>query len=164
MKSAPSISAQRASDPFPYDGPLRRSDGVAPYNHYLWPLDRDWHWANRELDRNLSSRWNFSAVALADGRWLADGLIFNEAEMRFFPTREAALRHSAAKLIRTIRNARQWTGGDRVSGGAYAALVAWIMHILGRPPLDIAVKPQAPRPAPWVDLPLFANAVREARR
>ena len=148
-------------DPFPYDGPLRRVDGVAPYNHYLWPLDRDWYWARKDLDDRISSRWHFSAIALADGRWLSSGHIRDESRMQFFETREAALRHSAAEFLRTIRGARHWDryrfGSDYVSPELYVRLVAWVTAVLKRKPLRLTVKPAPPKPPVWSDLPLFAE-------
>jgi len=154
---------QRKKYSNPYLGELRRIDGAPPSdpNHYLWPLESDQYWAGRELGHHrFSSRWHFSAIALADGRWLADGFVrHDESQMRFFPTRQAAMRHSAAELIRTIRHARKWPKGymsDHVSPADYVVLVNWILRTLGRPPLPLTVKPE-PKPPPWADLPLFAT-------
>lgn len=149
---------ERSGDPWPYTGLLRRADGVAPYNHYLWPLNADWYWANKDVSYRFPARWNFCAIALADGRWLADGLVSeNEARMRFFSTREAALRHSAADLIRTVRSARRWDGQDRTSNEDFAAIVAWVFDVLDLPvPKLLPVAPPTTTP-PWRDLPLFAE-------
>jgi hypothetical protein len=149
--------------PRPYTGPIRRIDGTIPSdpNHYLWPLDADWYWAHRSFGHHrCSSRWHFSAVALADGRWLADGFVReDEKDMRFFPTREAALRHSAAEMLRTIRSARSWPKGyasDHVSPEMYVNLVRWTFEKLGLPSLSLTVKPES-EPQPWADLPLFTS-------
>lgn len=149
----------------PYAGPIRRIDGVIPSdpNHYLWPLEQDWYWAHKDLGHRFSSRWNFKAVALADGRWLSDGFVrSDESRMTFFPTRQAALRHSAAEMLRTVRNARsvedRWKwGSDHISPSMYVDLVQWTREKLSLPPLRVTVKPE-PRPKPkWADLPLFAE-------
>jgi len=139
-------------DPWPYEGPLRRVDGIAPFNHFLWPLDQDWFWANQDLDpqRRYSSRWNFYVVALADGRWLSDGTVReDESGMRIFATREAALRHAAACLLRMIRAARHWPSHlvDHVSPEDYVALVGWIFNRLNQPPPPVYILPPPPPPA-----------------
>lgn len=147
----------------PYTGPIRRIDGTIPSdpNHYLWPLEADCYWANRTFGHHrCSSRWHFSAIALADGRWLADGFVrADEAEMKFFLTREAALRHSAADMLRTVRHARTWSkgwGSDHVSPALYVGLVNWTFANLGLPAPVLTIKPEN-KPQPWADLPLFAT-------
>lgn len=144
-------------DPWPYTGALRRIDGVAPYNHHLWPLLADQYWANREIGNHLSSRWRFHAIALADGRWLAEMLVLeDEARMRFFPSREKALRSSAAEMLRTLRAARSWTGRDQISADYYASIVQWVRQVLRLPARQVAFFPTVSTPASWDDLPLFA--------
>lgn len=155
-------TSETRGDPWPYQGNLRRVDGVAPYNHYLWPLDRDWYWANKTFGHHrCSSRWHFSAVALSDGRWLSDGFVRDdEADMTFFPTRQAALRHSAADMLRTIRHARSWAKGfssDHVAPELYVDLVKWTFEMLGLPARSLTIKPELPSKPQWVDLPLFAE-------
>lgn len=149
----------------PYIGPIRRADGVMPSdpNHYLWPRHQDWYWANQTFGHHrCSSRWHFSAVALADGRWLADGFVRDdEGGMRFFPTREAALRNSAAELLRTIRAARAWPksfSSDHVSPEMYVDLVKWVFDKLELPSPTLSIKAEQtlPAPQPWDDLPIFA--------
>jgi len=148
----------------PYPGSIRRIDGVIPSdpNHYLWPLNEDWYWANKTFGHRCSNRWHFSAVALADGRWLTNGFVHpNEADMRFFPTRHAALRHSAADMLWTIRAARAWPKGwstDRVSPDLYVDLVKWTFDKLElpSPTLSIKAEPTSAAPQPWDDLPIFA--------
>jgi hypothetical protein len=147
----------------PYTGPIRRIDGTIPSdpNHYLWPLDADWYWANRTFGHHrCSNRWHFSAIALADGRWLADGFVrADETDMTFFPTREAALRHSAADMLRTIRNARTWSkvvGSDHVSPALYVDLVNWTFANLGLSAPALTIKSEK-KPQPWADLPLFTT-------
>lgn len=148
------------SDPFPYSGLLRRIDGVAPYNHYLWPLEADRYVARHDLDYCMDSRWRFDCVALEDGRWLADGFVRkDEAEMRFFATREAALRASAAEMLRTARNARSWGGQYRLSNEDFVAIVKWVRRILNLPERAVPTYKEPERPAHWEDLPLFARAV-----
>lgn len=148
----------------PYTGPIRRVDGVIPSdpNHYLWPLDRDCFWAGRELGHHrFSGRWHFSAVSLADGRWLADGFVrADESDMRFFESRQAALRHSAAEMLRTARSARYWKCGyslDNLTSQQYVTLVRWTFKKLKLKPPRITARVE-PAPRPWADLPLFAEA------
>jgi hypothetical protein len=151
LREAGDVNTER--DPFPYHGPLRRADGVAPFNHYLWPLEGDWFWASRELDRHYSSLWNFCAVALNDGTWLAHGFVWEKA----YPTRIAALRASAAAMLRSARNARHWKGMDAVSNEQFEQLVKWVYEILDRPPPPIKRVDVTPAAAAWADLPLFAE-------
>jgi hypothetical protein len=129
-----------------YDGPTQRADGRRPYNGYLSPMEGDWYWANRLLDRRISSRFEFSIVALSDGRWSVSGLVSDiETGSRVFPTREAALRSSVATFIRMVRNARRWPGYDHLSEEAAQRLILWALDIAGEPPAilkPIAVKVQ----------------------
>lgn len=148
-KKRPHDTAAERGDPFPYKGPLRRVDGRAPFNHYLWPLGDDWFWAYNDLGRRFSSTWNFSAVALADGRWIVEGFVKDdEFAMEFFPSRETALRTAAARLIRMIRRARRWTGHDHVSAEDYPILIAWTLETIGRPAREVFVAPPPPPPPP----------------
>lgn len=160
MKKKPSRdSSDFNRDPFPYHGPLRRADGRAPYNHYLWPLGSDWFWAYNALGRRFSSTFNFSVVALADGRWIVDGFVNeDEAKMKFFQTRESALRVSAARLIRTIRRARHRKGHDRVSAKDYPVLVAWTLAAIGRPARKVYIAPPPPPPPPTSLLEIMERA------
>ena len=99
-------------DPFPYDGAIRRVDGVAPFNGYLWALHSDWWWANRELSQQINSRWNFEVVALQDGRYAVEGCVHSIERNEYagkpivYSTREQAIRVAAARMIRTMRKAR----------------------------------------------------------
>jgi len=147
----------------PYTGAIRRIDGVIPSdpNHYLWPRSEDQFWAREDLGDRFC-RWHFEAVGLADGRWLSDGFVRDEERMRFFPTREAALRHSAAVMLRTIRGAQRWERSiyssiDRVRPEQYVALVTWAFAKLNLRAPALTVQPE-PKPTPWRDLPLFAEA------
>lgn len=143
------------------DTPLRRADGAAAYNGHFWPLEGDWFWANLELGQRFSSRWNFLVIALEDGTWLSEMAVWKAIQ---YPTREAALRVSAARLIRTLRAARRWEGQDRLSPEAFRALVAWVFSKVNQPPPPIReLAREIPAPAPasppaWADLPLFQEA------
>lgn len=157
-------------DPWPYDGPISRADGVRPYNHYLWPMPADSWWANRSLDHTLDPRWHFSVVALADGTFSTTGSVCSiEANADgcyrdrpcVFPTRIEAMRASAARMIRIARGSRNWPhpGYGRLRGNDLARVINWALSVVaeesGRPaPREVNVKtPPPPRRA--TGLPLF---------
>lgn len=147
-----------------YTGPIRRIDGVIPSdpNHYLWARTEDQFWAREDLGDQFC-RWHFEAIGLADGRWLSDGFVRDEDRMRFFPTREAALRNSAAEMLRTVRGARRWERSiyasiDCVRPAQYVALVAWTFEKLNLQSPVRTVQPEPPA-QPWRDLPLFEQVI-----
>jgi hypothetical protein len=151
------LLSEQWRDPWPYDGPIRRADGCASFNHYLWPLDEDWYWANRAFDHSrVSSCFNFSVVALNDGRWSTSGMICdierNEESGRpcVFPTREQAMRHAIARFIRLCRAARKWDGfnSDRLSHEWSERLIGWALGILDRPAAKLYRAPPPALPAP----------------
>lgn len=126
------------TDPRPYSGPLRRRDGMVPFNHYLWPLEGDWH----RPPAHLHSRFAFGIVALSNGRWLADGSI----DSRQFKTRKAALRSAAALVIWRARNARKWARTYRISEADAQDVIAWVYDVLKQPPKRLRELPKPPRP------------------
>lgn len=156
-------SAPTTFDPWKYDGPLRRVDGKRAYNHYFWPLQRDWyhtsHWENPLLLQRLSYPNSISVVALADGRWSTEGTTYGiEANQDcygrpcVFPTRSQALRHAVARFIRQCRAARHWDGLNRISHEQCQLAINWALAIVARPPIAL------PSPKPKVQktgLPLF---------
>ena len=145
--------ARSGSDPFPYDGPIQRVDGRRPFNRYLWPMSGDWFWAYDAPGlRHIDGRWNIKAIALDGGKWLADGFIWETQ----YDTREAALRASAANLLRTARGARSWPA-FRLRHDDYVKLVAWTFSIVGRPAPKVRPLPVIAPPPPYADLPLFAG-------
>lgn len=161
-------------DPRPYDGPMCRIDGVAPFNRYLWPLTRDWFWANHHLDHRFSPRFHFHAIALKDGRWLADGHVHeDESEMTFHATRQGALFASASAMLRTASRARHWSGPDHLTQTQYVKLGEWARDIIARPrtawdmdpdedpdPLDPPEIRLLPHETPdCTELPLFAGGM-----
>lgn len=133
-------------DPQPYSGPLRRIDGTAPFNMYLWPMPDDVFVAPddfaKQIDRHIDRRdTRIAVVALADGRYLTEGFVRNDTDdMMFYPSRRAALRASAADVIRKARNARYDSGNrgrDRmywekppISQADAERLIAWVYSVL----------------------------------
>jgi hypothetical protein len=160
-------------DPDPYDGPITRADGRRPFNCYLWPLGEDAFWPGHEYgDRRLrqaGGMFHFQAVALADGRWSTDGSTYAiERNLDcygcpcVYPTRMAALRVSAGRMIRGIRRAHRSSDTMlRLSHDAAQATIAWTFDVLRRetgrqarrvPALLPVVRP---KPAMRAGLPLF---------
>jgi len=127
------------TDPSPYHGPIERVDGTRPYNHYLWPLPDDQWWANGQLGNRIDSRWHFSVVALKDGRYSVEGSVYSIEDNDYagdpvvFPTREKAIRISAARMIRAARWSRNWDwryGG--LNGEKLASVVNWAREIVAK--------------------------------
>ncbi|RUV98296.1 hypothetical protein EOA88_00205 [Mesorhizobium sp. M5C.F.Ca.IN.020.14.1.1] len=156
-------------DPFPYDGPIARADGIRPRNHYLYPTE-SW-WAYHEFGYNgFTGRFHFGIVALNDGRWATDGFVWqieansdNALGMAdrpgkpvVFATREQAIRIAAARFIRLCRWATKWQGTPdylRLENSRKA--INWALSIAKRPPIDFApILPPAPKPV-LTGLPLL---------
>lgn len=127
------------ADPSPYDGPLRRIDGVAPFNRYLWPLQADLYYPPKQI----SSRFMFSVIALNNGCWLADGDITS----RQYPTRVAALRVSSAHAIWKARWARRWPGQHGITEAQAIEVIAWIYTCLAEPAPTLRAIPVPSKPA-----------------
>ena len=152
------------TDPFPYDGPIERIDGVQPYNHYLWPTE-SW-WANREIYQTIGSRHMIGIVALADGRFSVEGSVYAIEKNDYcgkpvvFATRTEAIRIAAARAIRTARWSRKWTNSfDRLEGKRLADVINWIINTVaretGKPePKPVRIK-EPPPPYRPTGLPLF---------
>lgn len=150
-------------DPWPYEGPVRRADGVSPYNHFLWPMLGDDWWANRELDDRIDSRWHFAIFALADGRFATSGHICdiedNDHAGRscVFENRNQALRVSAARMIRKARASRKWEG--MWCGQDLELVINWARKVVARETGRAEPKPvQVKQPPPVriaTGLPLF---------
>ena len=152
-------------DPHPYHGPIARIDGKRPYNHFLWPMDADSFWSNRDMDghHRYRSMW-LKVVALNDGRWSTTGFVYSMDEATVFATRDAALRSAARTLIIEIRAARKWSGFDRLSNDDAIALITWVRGVVAKEtgksaPESIAMY-YPPVPKPKVGLPLFDIEVR----
>jgi len=98
-----------APDPFPYEGPIAAADGTRPWNHYLWPTE-SW-WISHEPEfRGFPGLFHFGYVALMDGRFSTDGEVYSieqdcncDGQRCLFATRAAAIRASAARMIRAMR-------------------------------------------------------------
>lgn len=154
-------------DPQPYDGPIERSDGIRPFNGYLWPTEQ---WLAREEldDRYLDFDWRIEIVALADGRYSCSGVV-REIEAGHdlgrrcvFPDRAGAIRASAASMIRLARKLRSidylrarvgWRAKD------LPVVVAWAREVVSRetgaaPPRPIALRVPAP-PRASTGMPLL---------
>lgn len=156
----------RERDPFPFDGPITRADGVRPFNGYLWPTE-SW-WAYHEFGHNgFSGRFHFGIVALADGRWATAGFVWQietnsdnphgtmsrPGRPVVFKTRDHALRIAVARFIRLCRWARRWTGTpDHLTEANCQRTVNWALAIAKRP--GAALMP-LPLPRARTGLPLF---------
>lgn len=157
-------------DPFPYDGPIARADGVRPFNHYLWPTE-SW-WAYDEFGhRGFSGLFHFGIIALNDGRFATNGFIWQiEANNNdalgvrgrpvVFETREKAIRIAVARFIRLCRWATSWEGSsDRLTPENSRKAINWALGIAKRPARDFApIVPPAPKPIP-TGMPLFDHGV-----
>jgi hypothetical protein len=131
------------ADPWPYKGDLRRADGVAPFNHHLWPMEDAFH--PGELRPYVcGSRYYWYVIPLNNGAWLADGYVLSKQ----YPTREVAMRAAAARVLRTARAARHWDGMDHMDAEQLRVLVAWVYDILKRPAPSVYIAPPPPPPAP----------------
>lgn len=157
---------QKPADPFPYDGPIARADGVRPYNHYLWPTE-SW-WPNREIGYHIDGRWFFGIVALADGRFSTEGSVFlierdgsRSGRPCVFITRSTAIRTAAARMIRSARQSRHWEGLSHggLRGHLLADLINWALQIVaretGKPAPKLIVFSEAEPHRAKTGLPLF---------
>lgn len=105
-----------------YDSPIKRADGTVPYNGYLWPTESWWPSNDPKLRNKCRGNWHFEVIHLADGRFSIEGTVCQiEANSTtpflrpgdkpgrpvVFADRAAAIRTSAARMIREIRYARQ---------------------------------------------------------
>lgn len=148
-------------DPSPYSGPLRRIDGTAPFNMYLWPMPEDLILAPAEFETWVNKHdLRIGLVALADGRWLTDGHVRRDmADMTFYPSRRAALRSAAAGVIYAARNAR-YDDGLRGRGRHYwqkppmpeadaQRLIAWVYALLGEGGPRSGLMPLTPALRNW---------------
>lgn len=92
-----------------------------PYNSHFWPT-QSW-WLNHDLGHRFDSRFHFSYVELKDNpllqgnRFCVDGATYHihdnldlNGKRNNFPTREAAIRASCARMIWLMRASRSWTG------------------------------------------------------
>lgn len=160
----------RDSDPHPYNGPIRRADGARPYNMYLWPTESWWPSHDEPEFRTVASIFHFQCIELADGRFATEGSVYSIASNSdyndrpcVFATREAAIRHSAARMIQHIRWARSWEGLDmRLSQDVACKLINWtlrkVAEVCGSPAPRYVNLPILPAPRPEDDLPLFAHS------
>ena len=131
-QKAPKKTMNGRVDPDPYDGLIRRADGVRPYNHYLWPTESWW------ASHRIHSRWHFGIVALADGRFSTEGCVYSiEKNDDFgkpcvFSTRTKALRTAAARMIRIARHSKNWDGLSHggLKGNMLAEVINWTRNVV----------------------------------
>lgn len=155
------------NDPRPYEGPIERADGKRPFNRYLWPTEQ-WvaYLTDDTLLRQVSFQYRVEIIALADGRFSTDGFVSSiedEAGRCVFATRNAAIRASAAAMIRQTRRDRtppEYAIHVRpLPEKTCAALVDWARQLVARetgaePPRPITLRP-LPKPPVKTGLPLF---------
>lgn len=156
-------------DPWPYDGPIERADGVRPYNHYLWPSESWWPCHDEAKFRTVSPRHNFGIVHLKDGRFATEGTVWSIEENKgsddrpcVFKTRVAAIRIAAARAIRLARASRAWPYGQALDRQRMADVINWYRAIVaresGKPEPRPVTVPEPPEPPPVrleAGLPLF---------
>jgi hypothetical protein len=155
-------------DPWPYDGPIERADGIRPYNHYLWPTE-SW-WPNREAKfKTVSPRHNFGIVHLKDGRFSTEGAVYYIEKNRgiydlpcVFETRLAAIRIAAARAIQLARASSKFPYGQALIGQQLADVINWYRSVVasesGKPeprPVKVSEPPAPPPVRPEDGLPLF---------
>lgn len=153
------------SDPRPYHGPIESADGRRPYNRYLWPT-RFW-WAcdaGGPLRPLHGPSWSIEFVHLADGRFATGGFVHEiewdrtaYGDRCCFPTRDAAIRAQAARLIRRARRAlrappNMW-GEKEINLERAEALVQWARRIVAEEmgqaePVAVSLHRLAPPPPP----------------
>jgi hypothetical protein len=147
-----------------HDSPFANIHGTKPYNGYLWPTE-SW-WASRDLQRCIDSRWNFGIVALLDGRFATEGLIWCLRDNNdcgkpvLFTDRVSCIRASAARMIRDARQSKCWNGPNYgLSGSRLAMVINWARNVVARESGKTEPKPVTipdPKPAAIEDgLPLF---------
>lgn len=154
-------------DPRPYDGSIERVDGTRPFNCYLWPTEQ---WVfNRENPRPfVDFDMRVEIIALADGRFATEGLVSSIEQNRdlwdrpcVFPTRAAAIRASAARMIRKCRATIRSQSWHRVGVTAQnaPAIIHWARALVAREtgglePRAITIRVPPP-PRKFTGLPLF---------
>lgn len=161
-------SKKNCSDPFPYDGPIERVDGVRPFNRFLWPTEQ-WSFYDEHPERYVDFSMRIEIVALVDGRFSTDGFTYNIEDGRrygrercVFQSRSDALRASAAGMIRqcryTIRNGWKRMG---VTPQTAPMIIGWARAVVAREtggptpkPIGIRVPP-LPVTRRKTGLPLF---------
>ena len=161
-----------------HDSTIKRADGTVPYNGYLWPMSGDSWWIAHDREyRGFAGMWNFSVVALDDGRYSVDGTVWqiehndrNPADRHLpghvavpvvFDTRIKALRVAVARMIRTARaSARVWKV-NTLTTAQLETLVNWALGIVAREtsthPRVFSV-PRAPEKPSKTGLDLFDQA------
>lgn len=158
------------TDPHPYDGPIHRADGVRPWNMYLWPTESWWPSHHIRVPWDVSS-CHFQYIALADGRFSTDGCVYAITKNRdlyglqcLFSSSEAAIRTSAARMIRHLLAARSW-GSPAIDTERLEAVINWSLRAVAKAtnqmaPADAHI-PRPPTPPPYrveAGLPLFRKA------
>lgn len=158
-------------DPREYDGPIQSANGTRPYNYYLWPTE-SWWVTHQQQFRNVYGQYRFGFVALHDGRFTTDGSVFAiksglDCYDRpcVFATREAAIRHSAARMIGHMRSAMR---SERPEPGnnveTVQDMINWTRRAVAEAckapaprPVTLPIPPPPPAPRPEAGLPLFES-------
>ena len=162
-----------------YEGPIQAADGTRPYNYHLMYTE-DWWVTHQPQFHGVWGQYHFGFVALADGRFSTDGCVFSIQSKQdcydrpcVFETRESAIRHSAARMIRRMRWALR---SERPEPGnsvdTVQDMINWTRLTVAKAcaappprPVTLPVPPPPPAPRPEDGLPLFEstkNAESEA--
>lgn len=162
------MGTARTLELYDYDSLIKRADGTVPYNGYLWPTE-EWRPGYQKQMQGLEGRWHFGIIALADGRFATTGEVHSIRCERdeigravVFADRNDALRVAAARMIRRLRAARNWTGDFRVSRELAMDAINWsraqVAVACQSPlpkPITLPRPPIPPPPKPEAGLPLF---------
>ncbi len=154
-----------------YDSPIKRSDGVVPYNSYIWPMHGDcWFISHERQHHAFPGQWRFNVVGLDNGKWSVCGqtwkILHNDENSLdrhepdhvpvpvVFDTRAQAIRVAAARMIRQARRVSKDTAAgiwDRLPPKKLETLINWALEIVakecGKPspkPVRIAEPPKEP--------------------
>ena len=139
-------SAKITDDPFPYTGPIRSFDGKAPIRHHMFGRGQEQWVARYELDGlkwvEFDARIEIWHVILRPGQEPVWSTTMATYEMEagkdcygkrcIFPTRTAAIRASAARVIRLVRVAHRKKWGWIMAGEAAPRVIAWALEVVAR--------------------------------
>ena len=143
--------------------------GTAFRNGYLWPTES---WALCRTHPTYFGRWRFGIVALSNGLFAVNGQDYAIREnkdgslVNNFPTRDGALRASAARLIREMRTSKAWPAMfDGLEGERLQVAITWVLETvaaeIGQPVKRLVSIPEPVElvPSGLEGLPLFAKTL-----